>query len=222
VLGAVGQLLPVGLAAAISSVPITVMILILLSPRRKVAAIPFLLGCLVGMIVVVAVATLAAQALPEPRPRQPPTAAGVIEIMVGGALIGLGIRTWRRRDRSGKSDRPPTWGAAVDSLGPARALGLGLILDLRPKNLLLATVVGLQLHVASLNPGDTIMVAGLYVLIATSTVTVPIVMTILAPRRMEPRLAAAAKMLAADGPIIGAAVLIMIGIVVIGAGLQNV
>src|SRR3954454_22135231 len=116
-LGALGQLLPVGLAAAISSVPITAMILVLLSPRRNVAALPFLLGSVIGLLVVVTLATLAAQGLPDARAREPEV-AGLIEIVVGCALCVLGVWTWPRRGRSGDAAPEPTWAAALDSLGP--------------------------------------------------------------------------------------------------------
>ena len=220
-LDAIGALLPVALAAAISSVPITVMILILLSPRRIVAALPFLLGDVIGAVVVVGGATLLAQTLPPARVRHPEPAVGVIEIVVGLALVVLAVRAWRRRNRSGRGLKPPRWAAAVDTLGPLRAFGLGVLLGFRPKNLLLATVVGLQLHSAMHKATTTVVAAAVYVAIATSTVTVPILATLLAPTRMEPRLTTASELLSTDGPIISAVVLLMIGVVVIGVGLQT-
>lgn len=219
---AIGLLLPVALAAAISSVPITVMILILLSPRRKVAAIPFLIGNVTGALVVVGGATLLAQQLPPARVRQPEPALGVIEIVVGLALVMLSVRAWHRRNRSGRGLKPPRWAAAVDTLGPMRALGLGVLLCFRPKNLLLATVVGIQLHTAVYKTTTAVVAAAVYVAIATSTVTVPILLSLLAPARMEPRLTTASELLSTDGPIISAVVLLIIGVVVIGVGLQTI
>ena len=45
---ALGALLPIAVAVAFSSVPITVTILILLSPNRNRAALPFLVGWVIG------------------------------------------------------------------------------------------------------------------------------------------------------------------------------
>jgi hypothetical protein len=221
VLGVVGQLLPVALAPALSSVPIPVMILIMLSPRRKVAAVPFMIGIVIGAAVVVGGATLLAQTLPPARVRHAEPVVGVIEILVGLALVVLAVRAWRRRNRSGRGLRPPRWAAAVDTLGPLRALGLGVLLGFRPKNLLLATVVGLQLHTELHTTTSTAAAVIVYVVIATSTVTVPILASLVAPDRMEPRLASASELLSTDGPIISAVVLLMIGVVVIGVGLQT-
>ena len=50
-LQAIGHILPIALAVAISSVPIMATILILLSPKRAQSAIPFLIGWVLGIAV---------------------------------------------------------------------------------------------------------------------------------------------------------------------------
>ncbi|GAA3611407.1 GAP family protein [Microlunatus ginsengisoli] len=220
-IGAVGQLLPVALAAALSSVPITIMLLILLSPRRRSAALPFMIGCVLGMLIVVVAATIASQALPPARAHRADRTLAVIEVTVGLALIVFGVRSWRRHLHATEEPRLPSWAAAVDHLGPIKAFGVGLIMAFRPKNLLLAAVIGLQLHVSSLKATASLALGICYVVLATSTVTIPILATLLAPARMEPRLGTASKMLATDGPIVSAVVLIVLGLVVVGAGLQS-
>ena len=75
---AVGALLPIAVALAVSSVPIIVMIMILLSPRRNASALPFLLGWVIGIALVVFLSTLGANALPEARRRVQDTLAAVI------------------------------------------------------------------------------------------------------------------------------------------------
>jgi hypothetical protein len=221
VLEVVGKLLPVGLAAALSSVPIMVMIVILLSPRRKVAAVPYAIGCVLGTVLVVGLVTVLAQLLPDPRPRQPPTALVIVELLLGAGLIVLGVRSWRRHGQASEAMELPPWATSLlDSVSAARAIGLGVIIELRPKSVLLAGVVGLQLHGVSGDPAALAVLIG-YVVIATSTVTVPVLLTITSPARMEPKLMAASKTLAAEGPVISAVVLVMVGAVVIGAGLQD-
>ena len=86
-LSALGQLLPIALAVAVSSVPITLTILILLSPRRNRVAIPFLIGWVVGMAVVVVIAALGANALPIRSIRTTQKAIGIAEIIVGAGLL---------------------------------------------------------------------------------------------------------------------------------------
>jgi Na+/melibiose symporter-like transporter len=222
VLSTIGQLLPVGLAAALSTVPVTVLLVIMMSPRRKVAAAPFALGCVIGTFLVVLVASLAAQFLPEPRQRRGDEVAAVLEMLLGSALVLFGIRTWRRRHRSKGALELPGWASsALDSVGTFRAFGLGLIIEFRPKSALLACVVSLQVHAASRADAGALVVTVSYVLVATSTVTLPVLLAIISPERMEPRLAKAADTLAEDGQLISAVVLLMAGSVVIGSGLQD-
>ena len=221
-LATIGQLLPVGLAAALSTVPVTVLLVIMMSPRRRTAAVPFALGCLVGTLLVVLAASVAAQFLPEPRQRQGKEVAAALELVLGSALVLFGIRTWRHRHRSGDDLQLPSWaGSAIDNLSALRAFGLGVIIELRPKSALLACVVSLQVHAARRADPGALAVVVIYVLIATSTVTLPVLATMISPKRMEPRLAAAADTVAGEGQLISAIVLLMIGGVVIGSALQD-
>jgi hypothetical protein len=94
-LSALGQLLPIALAAAVSSVPITLTILILLSPKRNRMAIPFLIGWVVGMAVVVVISAIGASALPIRSIRTSQKAIGIAEIIVGIGLV-IAVLSWRR------------------------------------------------------------------------------------------------------------------------------
>lgn len=221
-LATIGQLLPVGLAAALSTVPVTVLLVIMMSPRRRVAAVPYAVGCLLGTMIIVLVASLAAQFLPEPRQRRGDEVVAVLELILGTALMLVGLRTWRLRHRSGGDLQLPGWaGSAIDRLTGIRAFGLGVIIELRPKSALLACVVSLQVHAATRQDPGPLGVVMIYVLIATSTVTLPVLATIISPDRMEPRLSRAAETLGTEGQLISAIVLLMIGVVVIGSGLQD-
>ena len=162
------------------------------------------------MLVVVGACTLAAQALPEPRPRQPHTAAAVIELTAGVALIVFGVRAWLGREQA--AEDVPAWTKSIDVLNGGRALGLGLLLNLRPKNVLLAAVVGVQLRVETLDLGATIVAVVLYVVIATSSLTIPIVLDRSSiPTGCNLGWKPWRRRLTAEAPVIGAVVLILIG-----------
>ncbi len=90
---ALGSLLPIGVAAALSSVPIMATILILLSDNRNRSALPFLIGWVLGAIILVTVGTIAANSIPQPRPRQADTTVGILEILLGAALVVFSLRT---------------------------------------------------------------------------------------------------------------------------------
>ena len=103
-----------------------------------------------------------------------------------------------------------------------RSLGLGLALNLRPKGILLCAAASLALYSAHDDVQDTAFLVLVYTAIATSTVVVPIVATLLSPRRMEPHLIDARSWLDRHGPTVTATIMLLIGVLVVGAGLTHV
>lgn len=218
-LAAVGQLLPIAAATAVSSVPITAMLIILLSPRRGQAAIPFLVGWLVGIAAVVSVCALSARLLPPPSESGSGVALGVAEVLVGSALVTAGIITLRAR--ASRHTERHGWLGRVDGLGPWSSFAFAVVLNLRPKALLLACAAGLVIRGASLTFGHAMIVIAIYTVLAGSTIALPIVMTIASPARMEPRLRQAKSWLRLHARVISAVVLLIVGVVAVGNGLTR-
>ena len=118
---ALGALLPIAVAVAVSSVPITVTILLLLSPNRSKTALPFLIGWVIGVVAVMGVSALSAQALPTVPRRAQEEVTGALELLIGAALIVLGVVQIRRRSRTSAAGMPH-WLTAVDSFNGAGVL----------------------------------------------------------------------------------------------------
>lgn len=215
-----GGILPLAVAAAISSMPIVAVSVILISPRRGESALPFLAGWVLGCLAVLIIGTLVAQALPVKPRREPETTIAVLEIVIGIAMVGLGLLGFRRRSESGAGPLP-SWVNRIDTFGSLPAFGIGLALNLRPKALLLAAAASLVLRGGKLGPAESLVMIAVYTAIATSTVSIPTVMTLLFPHRMEPRLNAARQWLTDNGLLITAVVMILIGVVIAGVGLGN-
>ena len=219
-LSALGPLLPIAVAVAVSTVPIMATIVILLSPKRNQSAIPFLIGWVVGMAAVVAIAAVGANALPVRPFRAQQRAIAIGQIIVGTALLVAAVMAWRRAARApaakgnGLLDR-------VERMGPVAALGLALALNLRPKALLLGVAAGLSVAGSSLRTTETVIVLAIYVGLASSTVIVPIIATLVAPARMQPRLVLARDWLSQNSAHITVVVLVMVGFVILGAGISQ-
>jgi hypothetical protein len=216
---ALGGLLPIAVAAAVSSVPITVTILILLSPNRNRAALPFLVGWVIGVAAVIVLSTLFASTLPQPR-RGPDPATAALLMVVGVALIVLGIVNLRR-DSQSEGTGLPGWLSRVDSFGGLVSFAVAVLLNLRPKGLLLGIAAGLALHAASVKADQVIVLIVIYTVIASSTVVVPIVASFLAPRRVEPKLIAARRWMTHNGRLLTSLMMFMIGVVILGYGLTQ-
>src|SRR3954468_24479686 len=101
------QLIPLGVAAALSSVPITATIFILLSASRGRSGPAFLAGTVLGTFAAVTLATVAGQALPR-RQRHHDELVATLEVVVGAAMVLLGVITLARRDRT-RSSTGTSW-----------------------------------------------------------------------------------------------------------------
>ena len=217
---ALAQLLPVAVAAAVSSVPIMVTLVILVSDKRNEAALPYLVGWVLGAAALVTLATIAAGFLPDDRPRKHEDTIGMLQVAIGAALALLGLGALLRR-RSESAPRLPGWMTRVDSLHSGPAFGVGVALNARPKALLLMAAAGLILHTASLVAQQTALAIAFFTLVATSTVMAPVLLTFLAPARMEPRLVAARTWVMDQGPVLTAITMVVIGILVLLLGLTH-
>ena len=220
-LQAIGHILPIALAVAISSVPIMATVLILLSPKGPQTALPFLIGWVLGMAVVVTLCTIGAQAIPAPRSdRREATAIAAAEILVGAALVVVAIVEWCRARRH-PSDALPKWLASVDKLGPWSAFGIAFAINVRPKGLLLAIAAGLAIRAANLSIGDSAVVIGIYTIIGSLTVAVPVILSLVDRKGMQPRLLEMKDWISHNHATVTALIVILIGVVIIGAGMAN-
>ena len=135
----IAEVLPLALAVALSPFPIIPAILLLFTKKPRAAGFSFLAGWVVGVlgstILFVLLAALIELA------DEPPTWASWTRIALGALLIAVGIRQVMRRSESSET---PAWMASIDSLEPAGAMRLGIILSAaNPKVLLLTAAAGL-------------------------------------------------------------------------------
>lgn len=219
-LSALGQVLPIAVAVALSSVPVTATILILLSPRRNISGMAFLIGWVIGLSMVVVAATLGARALPLSSLRSQQTAFGIAGIVIGAALLTFGIASVVRAIRL-PAVRGVTWLRALGSIGPHASFAVALLLNVRPKGLLLGVAAGLAIAGNQLPPRDAVLTGIFYIVISASTVAIPIITTVAMPDRMQPQLVRAQGWLEQNGRLVTALLMVLIGVVLLGAGLSQ-
>lgn len=214
-----GHVMLLAAAAALSTVPITATIFILLSGTRRTTALPFLAGWVLGTAAALTLAMLATQALPS-RQRRLDSWIGTLEILVGTALVLLGLITMVRQTHT-STRQQPRWIEGIGSFGALPAFGIGLALNIRPKAVLLLAAASLAIRGAHLSIDDTLILIAVYTAIATSTVVAPILATVFFPDRMEPRLVTARDWITAHGPAVTAVIMILIGVFIIGEGMDR-
>lgn len=220
--GAIGGILPLALGVAISPIPIIAAILMLLSPKARVTSVGFLLGWLVGIIVAITVFTLLASVLPENDPDASKPIQGVIQLLLGAGLLLLALGQWRKRPKAGEEPVLPKWMQAIDKITFFGALGLGFLLSaLNPKNLIMAAGAGTEIGSAGLATGEIVLVVAIYVLIAASTVAIPVIAYLIASAKLRGPLDALRGWLAHENAVIMAVLLLVIGISMLGKGIAS-
>lgn len=208
----------IAVAIAISSVPIMATILILLSPGRDRSAVPFLVGWGLGLLGLLMLSTAAAQAIPS-APRRRDEAAGIAELVIGALLVVGAVITAVRASHE-RDAAMPRWLRSVQSIGGWKAFTLALVLNLRPKSLLLLIAAGIDLRVAGLDAAQGLIVVVVFIALAGSTVAVPIILTLASPQRMEPKLRLARDWLMRHSHALTAVIMLLVGalLMLTGAG----
>ena len=217
----IGEILPLAVGIAISPIPIIAAILMLLSPRARGTSVGFLIGWVAGIVVAIVLFTLLSSVIPLDTGGSS-SVAGVITIILGVLLLFLALKEWRERPAEGEQASMPEWMSAIDSMTAGKALGLGFVLAaLNPKNLLLAICAGLIVGGAGLTVGQTTAVIIIFVLLAASTVLVPVIGYLIASARLAGPLDKLREGLEENNATIMAGVLLIIGVSVIGKGIGH-
>jgi threonine/homoserine/homoserine lactone efflux protein len=218
-LSTITSLVLFGLAGAMSTVPVSVTIMILLSPNPRRGALPFLIGSLAGSIVVVGLSAVGLQFLPVKPPRlHKDEWVAQIAIVIGVILIAYSVYllvSKSRRDNAmlGKMK------SRFRSARPWEFVVLGLGLNLRPKAILLAVTAGAVISVQELPPlqGSVLVLA--YAAVAQSAVVIPVAVWLRSPERAQVPLTTLDNWLQHHGRKIAAIVTLAIGLFFVGYSL---
>lgn len=122
--GAVGDLLPVAAALALSPFPIIALVILLGGPQGRKPGSAFTAGYVAGLAVLTAGLGLAAGGVEATSAR---LGAGM-QIALGAALIWGAWRKWRTRQRRGDRAVLPRWASSLGAATPMRAAWIGAAL----------------------------------------------------------------------------------------------
>ncbi|WP_382309748.1 GAP family protein [Herbiconiux sp. UC225_62] len=217
-LAAVGALIPISVAAAISTVPLLAMIALLLSGKKRGSALAYLLGWTVGLFIVAAGFSLGLSAASPSRSAVTVPLLGAAETVIGVVLVAFGVVVIARKTKPATS---PGWTDKLTGIGWVPAAALGVILNFRPKALLLAAAAGIAISAPQPTVGEGVIGLAIYTAISCSSVAVPVILTLARPATMEPRLRQARGWLQRNQRIITGVVVIMVGVVIVGNGLTH-
>jgi Sap, sulfolipid-1-addressing protein len=212
-----GALIPLGLVIALSPITVIPAVLVLQAPRPRPSGLAFLAGWVLGLAALTALSVVASGVLGGLH-KSPPAWASWLRVILGAALILFGIYRWLTRHRHTES---PAWMRSFASITPARAGVTGAVLVvIRPDVLFICVPAGLAIGGSGLDVADDWMAAAFFVAIAASTVAIPILAYAAAGHRLDDAMARLKGWMDKNNAALMAAILVVIGLMVLYNGVH--
>jgi Kef-type K+ transport system membrane component KefB len=218
---AIGQSLPLAIGVALSPVSIIAVVVLLTSSRARSLGPMFVLGWLLGLVVVGAIVLAVVGPSGAGSSGQRTRWVSWVLIVVGVLLLVAAVRHLRGRTRGGEEEVPlPAWMGAIDRLKPAAALGGGVVLGgVRPKSLLLAVGGAAAIAQTGITGGQQAIAYAVFAVIATIGVGAPVVIYFAMGERSAELLGRLKGWMRRHNAVILAVVLLVIGVTLIGDGI---
>lgn len=210
-------LIPLALVIATSPFSVVPAILVLHTPRPRPTGLAYLLGWTTGMLVIISISTRVSMAIEHVGDF--PKWTLWVRIVLGSALIVWGAYSWLTR---GRRTHEPAWIRHITAFTPTRAAIFAALLPaLVLKQLSVCVAAGLSLGGANLGLVGGVIAFSVFLLVATSTVAIPVVGYLTWPSRFGPALEALKGWLQRHATAIVAVVLTVIGVVLLHDGISQ-
>lgn len=212
------ELIPLALVVALSPLSIIPAVLVLHSPRPRPTGLAFLTGWLLGLTVLTVV-FLQVSGLAGGREDKPPGWASWLRVIVGVALIVFGVYRWLMRRRSAHT---PRWMQGLGELTPLRAGVAGLALTVvNPKVLFICVAAGLAIGTAGVDSAQEWLGVVWFAAVAGSTVALPILGYAVSGGRLDGPLTRLKEWMEAQHATVVAAILVVIGFLLLYKGIHG-
>ena len=217
---AIGDVLPAAVGTGLNPFAIIAAILLVLSPKSRAIGPIFLVGWLVGMIVVVGVTALVTSSddISE-EDGDPASPSYAIEVVVGLLLFFLAYRAWKKRPTDDETTAMPKWMGAIERATPITSMGFGAMFSsIYPKSLLLNIAAGTMIGQADLSAGEAILPVAVYALVASIGVGAPVIWHLASPQLAASALEGWRTWLTVNNKAVTAVLLLVFGVMVFGKG----
>jgi threonine/homoserine/homoserine lactone efflux protein len=211
------ELIPLALVVALSPLSIIPAVLVLHTPRPRPTGLAFLVGWLAGLAVLTAIFVEVSSLIGGLD--KAPSWASWVRVVVGAALIVFGVFRWLTRKRSAHS---PAWMRSITKATPARAAGTAAVLVVvNPKVLFICAAAGLAIGTAGLGTSGAWAAVAYYVAIAGSSVAIPVLAYAVSGDRLDGPLARLKDWMERHNAALVAAILVVIGLLVLYKGIHG-
>jgi threonine/homoserine/homoserine lactone efflux protein len=219
---ALGQLLPLAIGVALSPVPIIAVILMLFSARASSNGPAFLLGWVIGIGAVVAIALVSADAASVSTESDASNASSWVKLAFGVLLALGGVRQWRARPATGEEPPMPKWMRGIDTFTAPKALGLASLLGaLNPKNVLLGAAAGTTIAQADVSGSERWGAWLIFVILGSLTVAIPVLYYLAGGEGAQRTLDSWKTWLQQNNAAVMAVLLLVLGVVLVGQSIQT-
>lgn len=230
------SLLPVALGIIMSPLAVIAVVAVLFSQRARVNSMAYLVGWVAGIIVSIGAASAILVALDVHDRIDPPLWLSILHLTLAAVLL---IGAWwvytreRKRLRAlARAQSPgeildaapqlPSILQAIEHFTPARSALLGFALFvLNPIDVSCAIVAALTLRLSDTSTAAQLGAAVVFVLIASSSVAVPVGMLLVLRDRAEPPLRSLRRFIAGNTKLLNVGLLVLIAVMQINKGLQG-
>jgi len=210
--GVIGETLPLGLGIALNPISIVVAILILGTVNTPRNGIAFAFGWISGLTVLLVLTSLLVQQRSTADPESTRTIVYVGKIAFGLIFIIAAIWGLRRRPRDEEESGSRRWTQLVNEGGVVRSFGLGLFLsDFSLKNLALVAAAAGVIGQAGLDNRGVAIAVGIFVLICTIGILVPLLIRVFGKERGDRILAVWREWLERNVAMLTAVVMVLLG-----------
>ncbi|QXJ20370.1 GAP family protein [Actinomadura graeca] len=208
-------LLPLTLGVALSPIPITAVVALLLAPRARNAALGFLAGWTAGIVAVTTLLVVIANGIGmNSDTGGPKTPVSWIVLLLGVLVLTLAVRQWTSRGTGREGPAP------LDGVTPLKAAEQGLVLAvLSPVNLLMFVAAGIAVSLGLLSLGEEVVAVAVFSVLAACGVAVPVILYLADAGRWRPRLEALRAWVESERRTAVSVLLLVIGVVLLGQGI---
>lgn len=217
-----GGLLPYAVTIALGPIPIIAIAIMLQTPLPRQTSALFALGWVLGMLGMAVAFTAASSFIPEGDAQHPRRWLGLVQLCIGAAILVLAYSKLRSRKPKSEEIAPPKLLASMASTTPERAVITGLMLSVvNPKHIMLVLPIGTMVIQHGLSTLQTAVAIVFFVVFASITVAGTALAYLISPAKVGRFANLAYEWMVANIAVISAIILILIGVNIIGQGIEN-
>jgi Sap, sulfolipid-1-addressing protein len=218
---AIGGALPLAVGVALGPIPIIAAVLMLSTHRARVNGPVYVAGWLAALAGFGAIVLSIDGSAGASSSGAADTWVSWVKVAAGAVLLLVAAWQFRGRPKGSDQAQLPKWVARIDEIKPLPAAGLGVVMGLNPKNLLLVVGGATAIAQTGISGGEQAIAYLVFALVGTLGVGTPVGIYFAMGARSEKLLAGLKDWMAQYNTVIMAVICLLIGVKLIGDGISG-